>query len=103
MSLIPSQAISAGRCLRLLILPPSLPFQDAYYDYDVEVANDRFMKQRRRWHNGIFGGLLGRMGPAGDVWSVSMSPLRRAATMAVVIQQCIFVGQVRAFPRPLRS
>ena len=54
------------------------------------------MKQRRRWMNGIVGGLNGAINPTANLWwSKSVKPLHlKLRNLVVMIQQYILVMQV---------
>mmetsp|Transcript_23773 Transcript_23773/g.65946 ORF Transcript_23773/g.65946 Transcript_23773/m.65946 type:complete len:1256 (-) Transcript_23773:244-4011(-) len=72
---------------------------DAFFNYDVEVAPDRFLKQRRRWHNGILGAVLSMMSPCAPLWQHSqMSLWRRFITMVVLVQQYTLILQYLILP-----
>ncbi len=82
---------------RLTTLPVCIKCsQDAYYNYDVETAPDRFMKQRRRWMNGIVGGINGAINPTAKLWwSGSSKPWHlKLRNFIVMIQQYVLVMQV---------
>ena len=54
------------------------------------------MKQRRRWMNGIVGGINGAINPTANLWwGESVKPLHlKLRNLVVMIQQYILVMQV---------
>lgn len=85
------------RLLRLLTVWRLPMPQDAYFNYDVETAPDRFLKQRRRWFNGIVGGINGEINPFSAIWwKASPKPLHlKLRNFLVMCQQYVLVMQVR--------
>jgi len=72
---------------------------DAYFDYDVETAPDRFMKQRRRWNNGIVAGIHHLINPFGRLWCLSQKPWHlRLTNFVVMCQQYLLVMQFLILP-----
>lgn len=73
--------------------------QDAYFDYDVETAPDRLLKQRRRWNNGIVAGIHYLINPFGELWTLSTKPWHlKMCNFLVMCQQYVLVMTVRSAP-----
>jgi len=72
---------------------------DAYFDYDVETAPDRLLKQRRRWNNGIVAGIHYLINPFGQLWKLSTKPWHlQMCNFLVMCQQYILVMTLLVLP-----